>query len=181
MRVWWLAFALAACKLPHRYGVDATVTTSTTTTVEPPEAAPLAFDAAAPSIADAAFDGDDEAPVLAAQPDAGCPEALHPFYCRFRCKSFLERKSRAHADRVSPPADHAFGTCGGFNVFAENDTTGGGIVEYYDAKTSALVGAIDRRRKPCASFGVIPTCTAKLVWSDAGAPVPLPNFFQQKQ
>ncbi len=160
MKIWVLLLALAACKLPHRYGKDATVTPATN--VEPPEAAPE-------TIVDAASDGDDEAPVLTVHPDAGCPQALHPFYCRSRCKSFFERKSTGHADRVFPSAGHAFGTCGAFDVFAENDTKGGGIVEYYDAKTSALVGAIDRRRTPCGSYGTIPSCTTKLAWPTSSA------------
>jgi hypothetical protein len=180
VKVLVLALALAACKLPHKYRADAT-STAPVATVEPPEAAPIIVDAAPEPITDAAPDGDDEAPALVGvQTDAGCPQALHPFYCRFRCKDFIERKSAGHAERISPSAGHAFGTCGAFDVFAENDTKGGGIVEYYDAKTGVLVGAIDRRRTPCPSFGVIPSCTMKLAWADAGAKS-LPDLFQRKQ
>lgn len=96
--------------------------------------------------------------------DAGpCPLAIHPSYCRRRCRTFGERKVAMHARRVSSPTRAGVGTCGAFNVFAEDDERGG-IVEYYDATTNQLVGAIDRRAIGCNQFGTIPTCAPSIAW-----------------
>ena len=100
--------------------------------------------------------------------DAGCPRAIHPGYCRRACRNLASRRATGHARRVWPSAAYAFGVCDQYDVFAERTPDAGGVVEYYDPKSGALVGAVDDRLKGCASFGVIPKCTPKLHWSDAG-------------
>ncbi|HEX7603425.1 MAG TPA: hypothetical protein VF316_17520 [Polyangiaceae bacterium] len=102
-------------------------------------------------------------PVLAAGGDAGCPEPIRPGYCRRNCRTYASRQATKHARRVSKPTRHAFGTCGRFKVFAEDDKSGGGLVEYYDA-SGGLVGAVDRRQKACGQYGTIPTCKLELKW-----------------
>lgn len=106
---------------------------------------------------------DDEAE----DPDAGCPQPIHPGYCRRRCRSWGQRSASGHASRVYPSAAYAFGTCGGYDVFAEKGPDGGGITEYYDHATSELVGARDDRQA-CGRYGTIPSCTPSLVWKDGG-------------
>jgi hypothetical protein len=107
--------------------------------------------------------------------DGGCPENIHPSYCRGNCRSYAYRQAAKHARRVSYPSRYAFGTCGALQVFAEDDKSGGGVVEYYDASGS-LVGAVDRRQKACGQYGTIPTCTPELKWEPttivSGAPPP---------
>ena len=100
--------------------------------------------------------------------DAGaCPAAIHPGYCRGRCRGFAERRASGHARRVWPSAEYAFGKCGVYDVFAERTPDGGGVVEYYDS-TGTLVGALDDRVQPCGTFGTIPSCAPALDWHDAG-------------
>ena len=125
----------------------------------------------ATSSADAALDIDAMLAMLMADPafaanDAGCPEAVRPGYCRRSCRSWASRQMTKHARRVGSPTRHAFGTCGAFKVFAEDDKSGGGVVEYYDAGGS-LVGAVDRRQKPCGQYGTIPACKVELKWENA--------------
>jgi hypothetical protein len=104
----------------------------------------------------------------AVETDAGCPRDIHPGYCRRRCRGLTERQGFGHARRVYPSEAYAFGTCGGYQVFAERTPDAGGIVEYFDPDGGQLVGATDDRVKPCGRFGSIPSCTPKLVWRDAG-------------
>jgi len=106
--------------------------------------------------------------------DAGCPQPVHPGYCRNRCKDFSWRQAFPHARRVKTSAGVAFGKCGAFDVFAERQRDGGAITEYYDS-TGTLQAAADTRQK-CGKYGKIPTCTPKLVWRDAGAPTGLSNL-----
>lgn len=105
--------------------------------------------------------------------DASCPESVHPSYCRRSCRSYASRQATKHARRVSYPSRYAFGTCAEFKVFAEDDKSGGGLVEYYDASGN-LVGAVDRRQKACGQYGTIPTCAPELEWKPttivSGAP-----------
>jgi hypothetical protein len=106
---------------------------------------------------------DEEEPVV---PDAGpCPLAIHPYYCRRRCKSFTERQSSLHARRIANPTRSGTGTCGSLKVFAEDDATGG-IVEYFDDK-NMLVGVKDSRQKPCGTYGDIPSCKPDIKWGPA--------------
>lgn len=133
---------------------------------------PSVVEAGAPVEEDASADADageeeDDEEVDAAAPavDASgpCPLAIHPGYCRSRCKSFSSRKAIGHAQRVYPSAAHAFGTCDTYDVFAEKQADGGGIVEFYD-KSGVLVGARDDRQKGCNTYGTIPKCTPALKW-----------------
>lgn len=96
--------------------------------------------------------------------DAACPREVHPGYCRRRCKSFAERRASAHAARVATPSTHAFGTCGGYDVFAERGPDGRGIIEYFEPDDGDLVAATDDR-KTCGTYGPVPTCAAVLTWS----------------
>ena len=95
--------------------------------------------------------------------DAGCPMEIHPYYCRFRCRGFDERKITKHAQRVDAPKRFALGTCGALQVFAEEQADGGGIVEYYD-DAGTLAAAHDNRIQGCKDFGAVPKCTPKLDW-----------------
>jgi hypothetical protein len=169
---WPLALVLlASCdRFIHRSAPDAgesyvppptattsTTTTSTSTVVAPPTSSTFL----------GLHTDDDEEPL--ATIDAGpCPLAIHPNYCRRRCKYFFERQSSMHARRISHPTRSGTGTCGPLKVFAEDDATGG-IVEYYDDK-SQLVGVVDSRQKPCGTYGEVPSCKPVITWgsSDAG-------------
>ncbi len=93
-----------------------------------------------------------------------CPRAIFPGYCRRRCQSFASRKVSMHARRVGNPSRAGIGTCGGLNVFAEDATGGGGLVEYYNATTDALAGAIDSRQPGCNRYGTIPACKPTIAW-----------------
>jgi hypothetical protein len=102
-------------------------------------------------------------PTAALGNDAGCPESIHPGYCRRSCRTYASRQATKHARRVSYPTRYAFGTCAELKVFAEDDKSGGGLVEYYDASGN-LVGAVDRAQKACGQYGTIPTCALELEW-----------------
>jgi hypothetical protein len=99
--------------------------------------------------------------------DAGpCPLAIHPYYCRRRCRTYTSRSFTLHARRISNPTRSGTGTCGAFKVFAEDDATGG-IVEYYD-QNDQLVGVKDSRQKPCGTYGDVPTsCKLEIKWGAA--------------
>jgi hypothetical protein len=104
--------------------------------------------------------------------DAGpeCPLPVHPYYCRHRCRSFTVRSLRRHAQRIGPSLRAGVGTCGAYDVFAEDERgpdggARGGIVEYFDRTTQLLVGAEDSRRPGCGSFGTIPKCKLDIRWS----------------
>jgi hypothetical protein len=137
-----------------------------TTTPIPPE----------PEDASLVSDDDDEEIDAGAAHDAAapCPRAIHPGYCRRRCKSFAERKRYPHARRVYLSAVHALGTCDSYDVFAEKQADGGGIIEFYD-KSGNLVGAQDTRQE-CGIYGTIPTCNPTLAWTDASALSGLKKF-----
>jgi hypothetical protein len=106
------------------------------------------------------LEDEEEAPLTV---DAGpCPLAIHPYYCRRACRTFISRQYSMHARRISNPTRSGTGTCGSLNVFAEDDATGG-IVEYYDDKNQ-LVGVKDSRQKPCGTYGDIPSCTPLIQW-----------------
>ena len=103
--------------------------------------------------------------------DSGCPAAVRPGYCRRACRTWASRQMTKHARRVSAPVRHAFGTCGPFKVFAEDDKSGAGVVEYYDPG-GTLVGAVDRRQKPCGQYGLIPACKPELKWENVAGATP---------
>lgn len=105
---------------------------------------------------------DDEEEPLSTLDAGPCPLAIHPYYCRRRCKSFGERQSSMHARRISNATRSGTGTCGALSVFAEDDATGG-IVEYYDDKNQ-LVGVKDSRQKPCGTYGDVPSCKPDVKW-----------------
>jgi hypothetical protein len=105
---------------------------------------------------------DDEEEPLAPIDAGPCPRAIHPFYCRGRCRTFTERQSSMHARRISSPTRSGTGTCGSLKIFAEDDATGG-IVEYYDDKNQ-LVGVADSRQKPCGTYGDVPSCKPDVQW-----------------
>jgi hypothetical protein len=102
--------------------------------------------------------------------DAGaCPLPIHPAYCRRNCRSFASRQATKHARRISHSARAGLGTCGEYDVFAEDEElgdagVGSGVVEYFDKKTGVIVGAVDTRSKPCGRFGTVPTCTPVIAW-----------------
>lgn len=116
-------------------------------------------------------DEEEEAQVL----DGGaCPRSISPDYCRYRCRTFANRKADKHARRVVHSERVAFGKCGGFDVFAEDEQpgdggVGAGIVEYFDSDAGFLVGAIDTRATSCKQFGRVPTCTPQLTWEEGRA------------
>jgi hypothetical protein len=166
-----IAFGIASCdKLLHREAPDANATTTATSA---PSASPLA---ALDASSDEEEDDEGEASV-ATLPAAGvpkidagvCPLPIHPDYCRRRCRGFLERQGSMHARRVAAPTRAGTGKCGAFNVFAEDNTTGG-IVEYFDATTNQLVGAVDRHIAGCNRFGTIPSCTPAITWGPPHTP-----------
>jgi len=105
-------------------------------------------------------------------PDAGCPEPVHPGYCRRRCKSFLERSATHHAERITKPASYALGKCSKYDVFAEKEADGRGIVEYYDS--GSLIAARDDRQT-CGKYGPIPACVLALKWTSVGSATPQKN------
>ena len=132
-------------------------------TTPPPPPPDVDVDASvAPTEDPFTFTGDPPAP------DAGCPEAIHPFYCRFRCRSFDDRKMNKHAYRVDSPKRFAIGTCGSLQVFAEEQADGGGIIEYYD-DAGTLTSARDNRLQGCKDFGDVPKCTPKLDWKPSSS------------
>jgi hypothetical protein len=108
-------------------------------------------------------------------PDAGlaagaCPRPVHPDYCRHRCRTFTTRKNTLHARRVLNPLRAGTGTCGAYDVFAEDTVgpdggPGAGIVEYFDV-SGGLVGAVDTRiaAPQCGTFGAVPACTPSIQW-----------------
>ena len=134
--------------------------------------APIATDTA-----DAAVDLDAMLAMMAtsnpfvAPNDSGCPAAVRPGYCRRACRTWASRQVTSHARRVIAPVRHAFGTCGPFKVFAEDDKSGAGVVEYYDPG-GTLVGAVDRRQKPCGQYGLIPACKPELKWENVAGATP---------
>lgn len=155
-----LLLALASCdRFVHRAAPDAggesfvsPTTTSTSSVVATPTSSTFL----------GLHTDDDEEPV--ATVDAGpCPLAIHPYYCRRRCRGFLERQSSLHARRIANPTRAGTGTCGSFKVFAEDDATGG-IVEYFDGTTNQLVGVVDSRQKPCGTYGDVPSCKPDIKW-----------------
>jgi hypothetical protein len=166
-----IAFACASCdKLFHREAPDASAPIASTS--------PSALDAAVPaedeeeeSAGTTDTDASDRDASLGLglfgvnSGDGGaCPRPIFPGYCRRRCQSFGSRKVSMHARRIGSPSRAGIGTCGGFNVFAEDATTGGGVVEYYNATTDALVGAIDSRQPGCNRYGDIPSCKPVIAW-----------------
>lgn len=99
--------------------------------------------------------------------DGGCPIPVHPGYCRRNCRTFSVRNLTRHASRIRATSASGIGTCGSYQVFAENDSTAGdaGIIEFYD-DAGALVAAEDHRVKNgCGRFGTIPTCTPTIHWA----------------
>jgi hypothetical protein len=150
-------------------------------------AAPATPEAAAPTPAleagtaspDASVDDDEEpfdaglGDASASVPlDASCSSPIHPSYCRRRCRGWFSRKSSMHARRIPNPARAGTGTCGGYNVFAEDTRPGGssvvsGILDFYDPKTDELVGALDTRIHGCQRFGVVPKCTPTITWGSS--------------
>ncbi|HEY2369898.1 MAG TPA: hypothetical protein VGH87_26040 [Polyangiaceae bacterium] len=164
---WVLAlFVIASCdRFIHRSAPDAgeSVVVPTATATTSATATSTSSVVALPT--SSAFlglhlDDDEEMPLTV---DAGpCPLAIHPNYCRRRCKSFTERQYSLHARRISTPTRSGTGTCGSLKVFAEDDATGG-IVEYYDDKNQ-LVGVADSRQKPCGTYGDVPSCKPDIKW-----------------
>lgn len=158
-------FALVSCdRLLHRSAPEAGVTTTptpTATTTETMSAADTATTAAPTSSTFLGLHIDDEEPE--APPDAGpCPLDIHPYYCRRRCRTFFNRKASLHARRIAHPTRAGIGKCDKFDVFAEDDATGG-IVEYYD-DTGQLAGVTDSRQKPCGTYGKVPKCKLEITW-----------------
>jgi hypothetical protein len=141
-----------AGELPTTITTTTTTTTSTAVTVPEPNASGL-FGLHIPG-------EEEEEPLVA---DAGpCPLAIHPYYCRRRCRGFAERSSSLHARRIGNPTRAGTGKCGAFKVFGEDDATGG-IVEYFD-DTNQLIGVSDSRQKPCGTYGDVPKCKLEIQW-----------------
>ena len=152
---------VASCdRFLHRSAPDAgasVVTTGTTTTTSSSSAVAVPTSS---TFLGLHLDDEEEMPLTV---DAGpCPFAIHPNYCRRRCKSFTERQYSMHARRISNPTRSGTGTCGALKVFAEDDEKGG-IVEYYDDKNQ-LVGVSDSRQKPCGTYGDVPSCKPDIKW-----------------
>ena len=164
MRYALFLLMIASCdRLLHRGAPDAgetPVTTATATTTTTTSTASVAALPTSSTFLGLHLDDDEELPVTV---DAGtCPLAIHPYYCRRRCKTFYERKGSMHARRIANPTRSGTGTCGSLKVFAEDDATGG-IVEYYDDKNQ-LVGVKDSRQKPCGTYGDVPSCKPDIKW-----------------
>ena len=104
-----------------------------------------------------------------------CEPAIHscwPYgYCRFRCKTFTSRQATKHASRVIGSDRRGFGKCGSYDVFAEVNKSDGGVTEYFDPKTHALVGAVDTLAPGCSTYGQVPACTPSVTW-EKSPPVP---------
>ncbi|CAN5450385.1 hypothetical protein BH09MYX1_BH09MYX1_11060 [soil metagenome] len=106
--------------------------------------------------------------------DGRCPQPIYPGYCRFRCRGWDEREESHHAQRIASPKRYALGTCGPYKAFAEEETTGGGVIELFD-DAGAIVAAVDLRAEGCRTFAMSDTrtaiaCTTHLDWTSAEAP-----------
>lgn len=133
---------------------------SSTTDAAPPASASASVTAsAAPSTS-----AEEEEQEGVEQPGA-CPQPITPAYCRRRCRTFAERMRQHHAKRVTHPTRVAYGTCGGFDVFAESDSADAGIVEYF-GDAGSLVAAHDGKRAGCRDFGNAPACSPTMHWSN---------------
>jgi len=137
--------------------------------VAPQEASVIApIDAGTTTVVD-----DEEEEADASAPPGPCPQPINPGWCRHRCRSLANRQASKHAQRMQHSERVAFGKCGTFSVFAEDERAGdgglqSGIIEYF-GPSDTLEGAIDTRMKPCGRFGTIPACTPKLVWEESRA------------
>lgn len=161
----------------HRDAPDADVVATSTapstapTTTFTPMIAPRDGGLSPAALASALLAAEDEEEEAV---DAGgtCPMPIHPNYCRRTCRNFVWRTSSMHARRIGNPLRAGRGTCGAYKVFAEDERgadggVSGGLVEYFDATTNELVGAVDSRSHGCGKFGTIPTCKLEIDW---GAP-----------
>ncbi len=106
---------------------------------------------------------------VAIQPNAKCE--IHPGYCNFRCRSFGERQSSHHAQRIGEPVRWGLGTCGPYKAFAEEGKDGSGILELFDGEE--LVGAqYTKPQDECAAFlqngrSSAIECDPKIEWHPA--------------